>query len=397
MSRVKLYRGIDQFGNIRSGKIEVPEGMSAYELLISQGIKPLKIEDVSEGPWSKELFKRKPSQEDVAFLLTQISMLLSSGLNLPKALETAIQQADDKRIQQALLSVKEAIEKGEPLHTAFGKADIFPEFFLEMLKTAERGENLEKVFEIAGEFLSRMAQVRAKVLSSLTYPAFVIFFSLLSVFAVVKFVIPKVAGVLAGLGKDLPLITKILLFFSKLMGYVFYLFPLFILLFVFKGRLISRENIDKSYLKLPIFGKVSFYFQLSRFAGSLRMSLLSGIPIVRAVSLAIETITNHYIKSKLKEVPKEVAKGKSLAEVLKATGVFPSLFVGLLATGERSGELEKALELLEKLYDQQAMRKINLWMRLAEPIAMLIIGILVAFVILSVVLPLTEISSGVKR
>jgi len=326
MSRVKLYRGIDQFGNIRSGKIEVPEGVSAYEILISQGIKPLKIEDVSEGLWSRELFKRKPSQEDVAFLLTQISMLLSSGLNLPKALETAIQQAEDKRIKQALLSVKDAIEKGEPLHTAFGKADIFPEFFLEMLKTAERGENLEKVFEIAGEFLSRMAQVRAKVLSSLTYPAFVIFFSLLSVFAVVKFVIPKVAGVLAGLGKDLPLITKILLFFSKLMGYFLYLFPLFILLFAFKGKLIGRENIDKYYLKLPIFGKVSFYFQLSRFAGSLRMSLLSGIPLVRAVSLAIDTITNHYIKSRLKEVPKEIAKGKSLSEVLKATGVFPSLF-----------------------------------------------------------------------
>jgi Type II secretory pathway, component PulF len=397
MSRVKLYKGIDQFGNIRSGKIEVPEGVSAYELLISQGIKPLKIEDVSESIWSRELFKRKPSQEDVAFLLTQISMLLSSGLNLPKALETAIQQAEDKRIKQALLSVKDAIEKGESLHTAFGRADIFPEFFLEMLKTAERGENLEKVFEIAGEFLSRMAQVRAKVLSSLTYPAFVIFFSLLSVFAVVKFVIPKVAGVLAGLGKDLPLITKILLFFSKLMGYFLYLFPLFILLFVFKGKLISRENIDKYYLKLPIFGKVSFYFQLSRFAGSLRMSLLSGISLVRAVSLAIDTITNQYIKSRLKEVPKEVAKGKSLAEVLKVTGVFPSLFVSLLATGERSGELEKALELLEKLYDQQAMRKINLWTRLAEPIAMLIIGILVAFVVLSVVLPLTEISSGVKR
>lgn len=77
--------------------------------------------------------------------------------------------------------------------------------------------------------------------------------------------------------------------------------------------------------------------------------------------------------------------------------MFPSLFVGLLATGERSRELEKALELLEKLYDQQAMRKINLWMRLAEPLAMLIIGILVAFVVLSVVLPITEISSGVKR
>lgn len=111
-----------------------------------------------------------------------------------------------------------------------------------------------------GEFLNRMAQVRAKVLSSLTYPAFVILFSLLSVFAVVKFVIPKVAGVLAGLGKDLPLITKILLFFSKLMGYFLYLLPLFILLFVFRGRLISRENIDSTTLSFQSLARFPFTF-----------------------------------------------------------------------------------------------------------------------------------------
>jgi len=93
----------------------------------------------------------------------------------------------------------------------------------------------------------------------------------------------------------------------------------------------------------------------------------------------------------------ELAKGKSLSEVLRATGVFPSLFISLLATGERSGELEKALDLLEETYDRLAMRKINLWVRLAEPMAMLLIGLLIAFVVLSVILPITEISGGVRR
>ena len=397
MKKVKIYKGIDQFGNLRSGKIEVPEGVSAYEVLTSQGIKPIKIEEPTKSFWKKEIFKKKPSQEDLAFVLTQLSLLLSSGLNLLKALETASQQIEDKRIKQALLSVKEAIEKGEPIHTAFEKGEIFPEFILEMLKTAERGENLEKVLDIGGEFLRRMSEVRAKVFSSLTYPAFVIVFSFLSVLLVVKFVIPKVASVLSGLGKELPLITKILLFFSNLLGYAFYLLPLALVLLLLRRRLISKENLDRYFLKIPIFGKVSFYFQLSRFAGSLRMALFSGIPIVRALSLSIGSITNEYIRKKLEDLPEQVAKGRSLSEVLRSKEVFPPLFVSLLAVGEKSGELERSLSLLEKVYDQQAMRVINLWLRLAEPIAMLVIGILVAFVVLSVILPISEISGGVRR
>jgi len=397
VKKVKIYKGIDQFGNLRSGKIEVPEGVSAYEVLTSQGIKPIKIEEPTKSFWKKEIFRRKPSQEDLAFVLTQLSLLLSSGLNLLKALETASQQVEDRRIKQALLSVKEAIEKGEPIHTAFEKGEIFPEFILEMLKTAERGENLEKVLDIGGEFLRRMSEVRAKVFSSLTYPAFVIVFSFLSVLLVVKFVIPKVASVLSGLGKELPLITKILLFFSNLLGYAFYLLPLALVLLLLRRRLISKESLDRYFLKIPIFGKVSFYFQLSRFAGSLRMALFSGIPMVRALSLSIGSITNEYIRKKLEDLPEQVAKGKSLSELLRSKEVFPPLFVSLLAVGEKSGELERSLSLLERVYDQQAMRVINLWLRLAEPIAMLVIGILVAFVVLSVILPISEISGGVRR
>ncbi|WP_448587631.1 type II secretion system F family protein [Thermocrinis sp.] len=393
----KIYKGIDQFGNLRTGKVEVPEGVSVYEFLLSQGIRPIKIEDESESFWKKELFKRKPSQEDVAFVLTQLSLLLSSGLSLTKALEVAGEQAEDRRIRQALLSTKEAIEKGESIHQAFGRGEIFPEFLLEMLRTAERGENLERVLEIAGEFLRRMSEIRAKVFSSLTYPAFVILFSFLSVLVVVKWVIPKVASVLLSLGKDLPLITKVLLLFSKLLGYALYLLPLLILLLTLRRRLISKENLDKYFLKLPIFGKVSFYFQLSRFAGSLYMALSSGIPIVRAVSLSIGTMTNEHLRKRLRDVPEELSKGRSLSEVLGDTGMFPPLFVSLLATGEKSGELEKSLDLLERVYDQQAMRKINLWVRLAEPLAMLVVGILIAFVVLSVILPISEISGGVRR
>ncbi|QWK20256.1 MAG: type II secretion system F family protein [Hydrogenobacter thermophilus] len=391
-----LYTGIDRQGNIRKGKIEAPDQSTAYRLLVSQGIRPIKIEK-EKSIWSRELIKRKPSDEDLSFALLQLSLLLSSGLNLTKALEVLAHQVEDKKISSAIASIKEAIERGEPLYLAFKRVEIFPEFLVEMLKTAERGENLEEIFAIAGNFLQRISDIRSRIFSSLTYPAFVIVLSILSVLVVIKFVVPKIATVLASFGRDLPLITKILLFISKMIGYLFYLLPALVVLMVFGKRFVRKEKLHEIYLKVPVFGKVSYYFNLSRFAGSLRMSIASGIPLTKALSLSRGSITNSYMRNSLNNIEEELAKGKSLSEVLTRTDLFPPLFVNLISTGEKSGELERMLSLIEELYDREAMRTISFWIRFAEPLSMLIIGIIVAFVVFSVILPITELSAGIKR
>ncbi|WP_340690554.1 type II secretion system F family protein [Hydrogenobacter thermophilus] len=391
-----LYTGIDRQGNIRKGKIEAPDQSTAYRLLVSQGIKPIKIEK-EKSIWSRELIKRKPSDEDLSFALLQLSLLLSSGLNLTKALEMLAHQVEDKKISSAIASIKEAIERGEPLHLAFKRVEIFPEFLVEMLKTAERGENLEEIFAIAGNFLQRISDIRSRIFSSLTYPAFVIVLSILSVLVVVKFVVPKIATVLASFGKDLPLVTKVLLFISKMIGYLFYLLPAFVVLMVFGKRFVRKEKLHEISLKIPVFGKVFYYFNLSRFAGSLRMSIASGIPLTKALSLSRGSITNSYMRNSLNNIEEELAKGKSLSEVLTRTDLFPPLFVNLISTGEKSGELERMLSLIEELYDREAMRTISFWIRFAEPLSMLIIGIIVAFVVFSVILPITELSAGIKK
>ncbi|MEZ0361936.1 MAG: type II secretion system F family protein [Hydrogenobacter sp.] len=392
-----LYTGIDKDGKLRRGKIDASDINSAYRLLISQGIKPIKIEEEKKNILSREIIKRKPSQEDLSFALLQLSLLLSSGLNLTKALEVLREQTQDKRLSEAIASIKESIERGEPLPLAFKNAEIFPDFLVEMIKVAERGENLEEIFNIAGNFLQRISDVRARIISSLTYPTFVIVMSFLSVIVVIKFVVPKIASVLASFGKDLPLVTKMLLFISKIIGYLFYLSPFAIALLFFGIKASGREKIDALFLKIPIFGKVSYYFNLSRFAGSLRMALLSGIPLVKALSLSRGSLTNLYMRKSVEGIEEELFKGKSLSEVLKSTGIFPPLFINFVSTGEKGSELEKMLSLLEELYDKQAMRVISFWIRFAEPLSMLVIGLLVAFVVFSVILPITELSAGIKR
>jgi len=341
--------------------------------------------------------ERKPSEEAISYFVLELSMLLSSGLSLIKALEILHAQLEEERLKRASLEIKKALEEGKSVAQAFAVAGVFPEFLLEMLKTAERGESLEKVLIIAGEFLKASAEAKAKLLTTLAYPVFVLFSSLLAVILTTKLVVPKVASVLENLGKDLPLITKALLLFSIALGYLLYLLPLLILLYLFKDKLVGRERWDYYLLKIPVIGSISYYTQLSRFARSLWLALSSGIQVRKAISLAVGSVTNAYLRKALEGVEEEVAKGKRLSTALKERGVLPSTFVSLLQTGEASGELERSLELIAQLYQRQVEKKIGFWLRFAEPIAMLVVGGLVALIVLSVVLPLTEISTGVKR
>ncbi|MCS6957057.1 MAG: type II secretion system F family protein [Aquificaceae bacterium] len=342
-------------------------------------------------------FYRGVSSQDLSFLLLELYMVLEGGLDLLKALEVVASQTPEKRLREALMKVKASLEKGYSVHRAFYEAGVFPDFFVEMLKVAERGENLKHVIRIAGEYLQKTAETRMKVLTTLTYPSFVILASLLAVFVVVKVVVPKIVSVLQGLGKELPLITKALILFSELLSYILYAFPLLLVLFVLRYRIVGREVWDRYWLYVPIFGKVSLYYNLSRFAGTLLMSLSSGIPITRALTLSVGSFNNAYLRASLRGVEVEVAKGRSMSSVLRDRGVLPDNFVNLLSMGERSGELERSLKMLQELYEHQAERIVSFWLRFVEPIAMLLVGALVAVVVLSVVLPLSEISAGVRR
>ncbi|MEJ5339285.1 MAG: type II secretion system F family protein [Aquificaceae bacterium] len=333
----------------------------------------------------------------MSYILLEISMLLAGGLNLLKALEVVSSETENRTIKQALLRVREAIEKGMSIHKAFSQAGVFPQFFLEMLKTAERGENLQQVLRIAGEYLQKTAETRAKLLTALAYPLFVICASLLAVLVVVRVVVPKIASVLQGLGKELPLITKALVLFAEGLSYGLYLLPFLLLAYVFRHKFIRREVWDRYLLGLPLFGRLSLYYNLSRLAGTMLMALSSGIPLTRAISLSVGSLSNAYLRKSLEGLELEVSRGRSLSASLRDRGVLPETFVNLLSMGERSGELERSLQMLTELYERQAERTISFWLRFAEPIAMLVVGALVAVVVLSVVLPLSEISAGVRR
>ncbi|MEN3034239.1 MAG: type II secretion system F family protein [Aquificaceae bacterium] len=342
----------------------------------------------------EKIFKRGIDKEELGFTLIQLGGLLGSGLTLSQALESVSLQTENQKLKRALERLKTSIERGEPLRVAVAKVGVFPEFLPGALAVAERGEGLERVLTLAGESLRREAQNRARLLNALSYPAFVIFASVVSVLIVARLVVPKIEGVLSSIGKELPLITKGVLLVANLVGLLVYFIPLIALVFVFRHRIFGKERVAKWALELPIAGKIGLYYELARFAGSLRLGLLSGLSITRALELAVDSLSNAYLKSKLRGIDLEVAKGRAISKALSSREVIPGLFISLLSTGERGGEIEKMLGIIEETYEAQARRAIELWLRFVEPVAMIVVGAIVALVVLSVVLPLSEVSGG---
>ena len=393
-----LYEGL-RSGRKVKGKLQAGSRKEVLTRLRSEGVVPLSVEPLSEKKpfWKREFHLRKPSEEELAFVLVQLSILLESGISLARALELTASQTQDERISSALLDIKNSIERGESLSSAFRKGGVFPEFLSEMLTAAQTGENLEHIFQVAGKHLETVADMKSRIVGAITYPSVIIAFSLFALFVAIKFVVPRIAKVLEGFGKELPLVTKFVVLFADLLTYILYLSPLLVVLFLFRDKFVSRESLDRLLLKLPVVGKVSLFFNLSRFAYTLYITLASAVPITTAFDISVKSISNSFIRSRLQEHTQDIERGHSLSSVLKKSGVFPELFVNLVETGESSGELEKMLKLLSELYKRESLRTINLWVRLIEPLSILIIGVVVGIIVVSVLLPLTEITSGIRR
>jgi type IV pilus assembly protein PilC len=386
------YEGYLQGSKVK-GSIEAVDKLQALKKLKEKGITPTLITEKKKG-FDLTLLTSKPSDDDVAFVLMQIYTLLKNGLPITKVLELVSSQTENKTLSSELIKIKSSVESGKSLSDAFKESKVFPQFLSVMLQSAQTGENLEFVFKVSSEFILKISQIKSKVVSALIYPSVIIFFSVISIFIAVKFVVPKITTVLENFGKEPPFITKLMVYFSKILTGVFYLTPVFILGFVFKHKLISKEKYDKFLLSIPIVGKVILYFNLTRFSQVLHMTLQTNTPIQTAVKLSINSLSNEYIKQSLKDLPEKIEKGSSISKALSDVKILPPLFVNLIQTGEASGELESMLQTVSKVYEDLTEKLIQRWTSLIEPFMMLFIGVIVAVIVVSVILPITDISAG---
>ncbi len=390
MARLFEYEGLDKRGKRIKGRVYATSKEEALKKLREEGLLPYSVKE-------RRSFELKifggVSEEELGFSLIQVATFLYSGFPLTKSLELVSRQVDNELLSSSLISVKEKVERGVSVSEAFSSVGVFPQFFCQMLRGSQRGENLELIFKSAGEFLLKLSEIRGRLTSSLIYPSVVITFSFLAIVLSTQLVIPKIEDVLKGFGKELPLITKLVVKLFTLLTLFALGLPFLLILLKFKYKNLW-EKLGELSLKAPLIGKIILYFELARFCKVLNLMLSSANPIDLSLQYAISSLTNPYLKKRLWGVEGEVLRGKSLSRALKERGVLPEDFINLLETGEISGELERILELMEESYTKRALREVELWVRLVEPLSILLVGFVVALVVISVILPIVEISTG---
>jgi len=383
------YKGYRADGSEVSGTLEADGPKSAALSVRALGIYPKEVSVIE--PKGKRLFKVRASSV-LPHITRQLATLLSSGVPLSEALRT-LKDESRGQTQEVLSDIRERLMSGESLPRALGAhPEIFPDFYISLVAAGIESGALERVLERLSDFLEEEASIRAKVRTSLIYPIFMVCVSFVVLAFLFVFVIPKIVRIFENAKTTLPLSTKILIALSNFFVHYWWgaALLLFVLAFTQKGLIKRyRANIDRLKLKIPVIE--SLY--LARFARTLGFLLEGGVPMLKALELSAKASGNIVIRESLLDATKRVAEGAKLSHSLAA---MPPVLLELISTGERTGKLPELLSKAADAYEEDFTRKTERALSLLEPSMVVLMGLVIGFIVLSVLLPLFQLNQLIK-
>jgi type IV pilus assembly protein PilC len=289
------------------------------------------------------------------------------------------------------------VEQGASLSGAIAKhPKVFNELFVAMVKAGETGGSLDTVLLRLADMLENEVKLRGKIKSAMTYPVAVVALVVLIMSAMLLFVVPQFQSIYASLGGSLPLPTRVLLSVSKLVQNYWWLLILFAVGFRFffrrwKKTENGRRAVDRMKLQAPIFGAIFQKVALSRFASTFSMLLRSGVPILQALEIVIDTVNNKVVGKALEDVASSVSQGESMSKPLATHSVFPPMVVQMIAVGEETGQVDTMLEKVSAFYNQEVEASVDALTSLIEPLLIAVIGGAVGAAVVALYMPMFNI------
>jgi general secretion pathway protein F len=398
---VYKYKAIDESGKTVQGVIDADSPKGATEKLKRQGVFLSSLNEAKESrSRSFNPFKGIKISE-LAVTTRQFSTLISAGLPLEASLSALSEQTEDSRLGQVLSQVKERVSEGSSLANALSEhKDIFSDLYINIVRAGEASGTLDIVLLRLADFLETQAALTSRVRGALIYPMFMFFIGGGVLFFTMTYVIPRIAKIFEESQSSLPLMTLILIKISDFLNNYILFILLFIIILVFAAIRFNRTErgrmfFDRLMLKVPVFGKLTSMVVISRFTRTLGTLLSSGIPLLDALEIGEAVMGNKVYGKTLQEVRVNVREGASLAQPLKESGVFPPLVTRMIAVGEQTGEMEAMLSKVADIYDQQVETMVSTLTSLLEPVMIVIIGAVMAFIVFAVLLPIFNLTSTI--
>lgn len=394
-----VYTAKTEPQKIFQGDIEAESKKDAIQKLTILGYFPISVESESLSLTKQRAgFFQKISRKEVILFTSELATLIESGVDILKSLTILSTQTHNKHFKIVVDDVISKVKDGKTLSESFRiHPRLFSNLYVSMIHSGEVEGHIDQAFRRLADFLEKEEEFQNSIRTALTYPLFVLILSIITIIVLLGFVIPKLSSMFTDFGQILPLSTKILMAVSDFLchqGWLLLIF-LFILFFLLQ-RLYhypqNRVSFDRFKLKMPVLGKIILKTEISRLMRTLSLLLSGGTPIVSALDIGFLIIHNRILKKEIQNFKDQIARGMSFSQCLKGSKFFPDFAINIVTVGEESGTLEKSLLRIADDYEKEVDRTLNTFIHLLEPAVILIMGLVVGFIVISMLLPIFQIS-----
>lgn len=401
------YKAINQNGRNKNGVLEGDNPRHIRQQLREMSLIPLEVEQVTEKDKRDSsagftLFKRGISASDLALLTRQIATLVESALPIEEALMAVAEQCEKPRHKNMMMAVRSKVVEGHSLADAMAEfPNVFDELFRAMVAAGEKSGHLDTVLNRLADYTEKRQQTRSQITQAMVYPAIMLFFAFGIVFLLLTVVVPKIVGQFDNMGQELPTITSVLISVSTwLQDYGVLMIGLIIVLVIVMQKVLQKPAMKLKYhqfiLRLPLLGKVSKGLNTARFASTLSILTASAVPLLEAMRIAGDVLENLHIKNLVAEAGISVKEGASLRAALEKTKVFPPMMMHMIASGERSGELQQMLKRAADNQDREFEALVGVTLKVFEPVLIVSMAAIVLFIVLAILQPILALNNMVN-
>jgi general secretion pathway protein F len=388
------YKALDPAGRAVGGLREADSPKSLRAALRRDGIFLTEVLGQQEAAAAEKrevsvrrMLGGRISATDVAITTRQLAVLIGAGVPLIEALTALVEQVDQERMKRVVSDVKQRVNEGSSLADAMAAhPKVFTTLFVNMIRAGESSGALDVVLVRLADFTESQARLRSRVIGSLTYPAVMVVVGAVILGVLFTVVIPKITKIFEDTKVDLPWTTRGLIAFTTFVHDWWWALLLAAALAIW-GALhwvqtpAGRAAWDRRVLTLPIFGSLVRQIALARFSRTLATLLKSGVPLLTSMDIVRNIVGNTRLSTVIEEASTAIREGESIAAPLKRSGEFPPLVYHMVAIGERSGELEEMLNNVANAYEAQVETKIGALTSLLEPLMIVFMGLVIAFIV----------------
>ena len=403
------YMALNKVGKNVNGIIDADSSVAARQKLRGMGIFPIEVTETlteqkeqTSRSTSVSLFFKRVKPGELSAITRQLSILLGAGITLVASMDALLSQISNPILKKIMAQVKEAVNEGNSFAFALSQHPrVFSQIYINMARAGEASGSLDLVLERLAEFSENQQALKARFRAALAYPVLMSIIGTLILFFLITFIVPNITKIFSDMHQSLPLPTLVLIGLSSFLKSFWWL--VFIVLIgsvVLIKKLIKtpkgRYVWDKLKLRSPVIGPISIKMSMSRFGRTLGSLLQSGVILLPALKIVRNIVGNTLITEVIDNAMEEIEKGKSLAVTLSKSPWFPPIAVQMISVGEQSGELEKMLNKIADIYERETESQIMALTSMLEPVMILGMGLVVGFIVISILLPIFEMNQMIR-